>query len=149
MQEEMNKANSSLIYESNLYIENHTQNFNHEELPLKTAFNITINALQHVFKISLYFIDLDEMFNLNNQLRMKSQPTDVISVPEEHCIGEIFICPEYINNSNNLNHRATHLFIHGMLHIAGYIHDSNEEFESMSKLEIKILKQLNIGNPYV
>ena len=43
----------------------------------------------------------------------------------------------------------THLIIHCFLHVNGYDHKKNSDFEKMKKLEQKILMKLGIENPYV
>jgi probable rRNA maturation factor len=40
------------------------------------------------------------------------------------------------------------MVIHGCLHLLGYDHIESDEAEQMEELEINILHQLNIANPY-
>jgi probable rRNA maturation factor len=40
------------------------------------------------------------------------------------------------------------LLLHGILHIIGYDHEEEEMAKIMENLEIKILKEFNINNPY-
>ena len=56
--------------------------------------------------------------------------------------------PEYIIESGYSSERIIHLFIHSLLHILGYTHDSDDDFNEMSQVEINILNQMNIENPY-
>lgn len=88
------------------------------------------------------------MFNMNNQLRQKAKPTDVISLPLDESTGEIFLCPDYIQASGYPQERITHLFVHSLLHIAGFTHDGDDDFAEMSQYEVKILAELDIENPY-
>ena len=46
-----------------------------------------------------------------------------------------------------LNHMS-HLLIHGILHLKGYSHENKSEERIMQTEEIRILKILNINNPY-
>ena len=41
-----------------------------------------------------------------------------------------------------------HLTTHGILHLLGYDHQTEEEANDMETLEIRILEQLGIQNPY-
>ena len=43
---------------------------------------------------------------------------------------------------------ASHLVVHGVLHLAGYDHETDRDAEVMEPLEVKILKKLGIGDPY-
>lgn len=92
---------------------------------------------------------MDTIFQLNNQLRYKAKPTDVISLPDEPYKGSIFICPEYIKEQGHTTSRIIHLFVHSILHIAGYDHDTDSAFNKMSQIESKILTQLKHEDPYV
>ena len=41
-----------------------------------------------------------------------------------------------------------HLLVHGCLHLLGFDHEKTNEAEEMERIEINILKKLNIDNPY-
>jgi probable rRNA maturation factor len=43
---------------------------------------------------------------------------------------------------------ATHLVVHGVLHLAGYDHERPKDAKVMEPLEVKILKRLGIADPY-
>ena len=68
-------------------------------------------------------------------------------------LGDIIIAPEIIikeaqeQQKEILNHWC-HITIHGFLHLLGYDHIEENEAEEMEGLEIKILKELKIENPY-
>jgi len=72
---------------------------------------------------------------------------------EEIPLGDILICPEIILKEAQEQHKLfqdhlAHMIIHGTLHLLGYDHEENSEAEIMENLEIKILKELNLPNPY-
>ena len=49
----------------------------------------------------------------------------------------------------SLEDHATHLLIHGLLHLAGHDHvDSDAQAEAMEALEIAALAKLGIADPY-
>jgi probable rRNA maturation factor len=48
-----------------------------------------------------------------------------------------------------LEHHAAHLIIHGLLHLAGYDHETSaEDAAAMEALEIKALALMGIADPY-
>lgn len=120
-------------------------------------------------KISLLFTDDDEIALLNSRFRGKLAPTNVLSFPDKqlNCkellsiswpyniyLGDIaFSITALLNEAKDLNitpitHFA-HLFIHSVLHLLGFDHESDEESKYMELYEIKTLEQLNIPNPYL
>ena len=47
-----------------------------------------------------------------------------------------------------LTDHATHLVIHGMLHLLGYDHVDDDDAEQMEALEVKALASMGLHNPY-
>ena len=43
---------------------------------------------------------------------------------------------------------ATHLTLHGLLHLLGYDHETDAEREEMERVEVAILAGLGIDDPY-
>ena len=99
---------------------------------------------------------------LNKQFRNINKPTNVLSFPslnnstsnfKEVFLGDIIFSIETIlseakiNNISIIDH-LIHLFIHGLLHLLGYDHKTEDEARDMENLEITILEQLSIPNPY-
>ena len=54
-----------------------------------------------------------------------------------------------LKNKINFYDHFSHLLIHSMLHINNYKHKTLKQFEKMKKEEIKILKAVGIGDPYI
>lgn len=116
-------------------------------------------------EVTLRFVDEVESQQLNNAYRGINQPTNVLSFPFENPIdlppeaklnllGDLVIClPKVLQEALEqqkpvLNHWA-HLVIHGMLHLQGYDHETEQEAEAMESLEIALLAKLKINNPYI
>lgn len=101
-----------------------------------------------------------EIQRLNKDFREKDKPTNVLSFPDgdidEHGrihIGDIAMSYETMEAEAKseqipLEHHITHLTIHGLLHLYGYDHIEEEEAEEMESLEIEILEDMGIKNPY-
>lgn len=103
-------------------------------------------------KISLAFVDKEEIKNLNKKFRHKNKPTDVLSflINEKQYLGEIIICPEVVKENakkykTTVKQEMMKVFIHGILHLLGYEHErTNKEAEIMEKKQEKyFLKVFN------
>lgn len=113
-------------------------------------------------------LDNDEnVHELNKQYRNIDKPTNVLSFANidnddflQECetfddidLGDIIIAFETMQKeaeikSIPLRWHFSHLFIHGILHLLGFDHQNDDDANYMESLEIKILKELNIPNPY-
>jgi len=47
-----------------------------------------------------------------------------------------------------LEQHATHLMVHGTLHLLGYDHHKDSEAADMEAREVRALERLGIANPY-
>lgn len=117
---------------------------------------------KYLFEICLYLTNDSEIQKLNLQYREKNSPTNVLSFEgdldcsetETTLLGSIVISYDYSFKEakelgKSFKDHVTHLFVHGMLHLMGYDHIEDEDFEEMKEKEIFFLKQLNIKNPYL
>ncbi|HKD22304.1 MAG TPA: rRNA maturation RNase YbeY, partial [Rhizomicrobium sp.] len=50
--------------------------------------------------------------------------------------------------TKTIHDHAVHLAVHGVLHLLGYDHESAREAQVMEPLEIAILAELGIADPY-
>ena len=102
--------------------------------------------------IELIIVNNSEMAAINAQTRNNSAPTDVLSFPLEETphsmiLGTIVISIDYITKlSTELNHtledEATLLFLHGLLHLLGYDHETDDG--QMREKEADIIKHFNL-----
>jgi probable rRNA maturation factor len=51
--------------------------------------------------------------------------------------------------AKTLRTHAAHLIIHGVLHALGFDHENEADALKMEALEIKLLSEINIANPYL
>ena len=109
--------------------------------------------------ISLSFSGDEKITKLNNSYRKINSATNILSFPagsnsnNELFLGDIIfsietICKEAKRDRKSIKNHLIHLFIHGVLHLLGYDHETEEEAKKMENLEIQILKTLHIDNPY-
>ena len=91
---------------------------------------------------------------LNRDFRGKNKPTNVLSFPgNDDYAGDIAIAhgvtkAEAKAAGKKFSDHATHLVVHGVLHLAGYDHERPKDAKVMEPLEVKILKRLGIADPY-
>ena len=109
---------------------------------------------------SIHFITDEEMRNLNNSFRGKDEPTDILSFAindgdefpsmegEEREIGDIFISVESMRRnaesfSVSAGEELRRLLVHGLLHLRGMDHSSNDfSSEPMLIEQERIMKAL-------
>ena len=117
---------------------------------------------------SLLFTSDEEVHALNKEWRGKDKPTNVLSFPmlergdlldlapdgPPEMLGDLALAHgtcarEASEKGISLEDHATHLLIHGLLHLAGHDHvDSDAQAEAMEALEIAALAKLGIADPY-
>lgn len=94
---------------------------------------------------------------LNRDFRGKNRPTNVLSFPASPTggayLGDIALAygvtsAEARAGDKRLAAHAMHLTVHGVLHLLGFGHETKRAAHIMEPLEVKILAELGIGNPY-
>lgn len=126
------------------------------------------------FEIGLLACDDDKIAELNTQFRDKPKPTNVLSWPSEErgadadgakpepviqmmqgdtFLGDVAIsfdtCRREAEESDKtLKSHATHLLVHGTLHLLGYDHERDGDAALMEGLETQILANMGIADPY-
>lgn len=117
-------------------------------------------------EVALILKDKHGIQALNHEYRQKDKATNVLSFPFEypeglsfeqigsHNLGDLIICPQVVIDEAQAQNKSyqdhfLHMCVHGTLHLLGYDHIEDKQAEIMETLEINILKQLNIHNPYL
>jgi probable rRNA maturation factor len=133
-------------------------------IPTLTQFKRWINLVlrQQNVKgdISIRIVNKAESAKLNQHYRQKNGATNILSFPLEpiadvpmKLLGDLVICAPIISqeakqqNKSTLAHWA-HITMHGTLHLLGYDHIKDNEADIMENLEITLLRQIDINNPY-
>ncbi|HEX2859319.1 MAG TPA: rRNA maturation RNase YbeY [Alphaproteobacteria bacterium] len=113
--------------------------------------------------IGVRLVAADEMQRLNQTFRKKDYVANVLSFPAEgdtwdeddkmHYLGDVAICPDKVveeaeNQGKTVADHLRHLALHGVLHILGYDHENAEDAAVMEALEIRILADWGIEDPY-
>jgi len=121
-------------------------------------------------EVSVRLTSDDEVRQLNHQYRQKDKPTNVLSFPMvqpdlldtvsqnsddgELLLGDIVLAygvclREAGEKGVTVEEHATHLLVHGTLHLLGYDHMADEEAEGMEEIERQALASLGIADPYL
>jgi probable rRNA maturation factor len=118
-------------------------------------------------EISVTLSGDEQVRALNSQWRGKDKPTNVLSFPmaderdlakanvsgAELLLGDIIIArgvceAEAAEKGLRLEDHATHLLVHGTLHLLGYDHQDERDASDMEAREVRALERLGIANPY-
>lgn len=129
---------------------------------IKWAKQALQQAVKEAAEVTIRIVDVDEMTMLNTTYRHKRGPTNVLSFPfaapkEINFVvlplGDIVICADIVNREAIEQHKTNdmhwaHMIIHGVFHLLGYDHETEEDAEKMESLEIKTMHALGFANPY-
>ncbi len=113
-------------------------------------------------ELSMLFTGDAQIRKLNVAWRGKDTPTNVLSFPASPMVagdapgpvlGDIVLAYETVvreagAEGKPFEDHLAHLVIHGLLHLIGYDHESDDQAEVMEALERKILHDLAIADPY-
>ena len=122
------------------------------------------NSVNQIFKIikfssnneisiSFLLTSSSEIKLLNQRYRNKNKPTNVLSFPmnekieNKNYLGDIVIaCEKIIDESYEQNIKKykylSKMTIHGVLHLLGYKHDTDRQFNKMNSIEKNILEEM-------
>ena len=117
--------------------------------------------------VSLLLCNDVDMHSMNFLHRSFDKSTNVLSFPVgddlyldndmsemDGCIGDIAIAGETVMREAAeagiaVGDHLLHLFTHGVLHLLGYDHIDDQMADEMEALEIVLLGQMKIANPYL
>jgi probable rRNA maturation factor len=122
---------------------------------------------QRPVEISVLLTGDDQVRELNAEYRGKRKPTNVLSFPmvdvddllkanvagPELLLGDIIVArgvceAEAADKGVSVEQHATHLIVHGTLHLLGYDHQDDADAAEMEAREVRALSRLGIANPY-
>ncbi|CAO3417227.1 rRNA maturation RNase YbeY [Azospirillum endophyticum] len=116
-------------------------------------------------ELSVVLADDALVHRLNREYRGKDKPTNVLSFalteaeePEAQegvpvMLGDVILAFETVareasEQGKSFKDHMTHLVMHGVLHLLGYDHETDDEAEEMEALETRLLATLGIADPY-
>jgi probable rRNA maturation factor len=126
-----------------------------------------LSETERPVELSVRLTSDDEVRALNDQWRGKDKPTNVLSFPlagpkalmqamvagPELLLGDIVLArgvcvAEAADKGISVDDHATHLLVHGTLHLLGYDHLDDATAEDMEAREVRALSRLGIADPY-
>tara|TARA_B110000196_G_scaffold145753_1_gene126191 strand:+ start:406 stop:867 length:462 start_codon:yes stop_codon:yes gene_type:complete len=111
-------------------------------------------------EIVIRIVDENESRELNKIWCKKNYATNVLSFPiskpikqAPKLLGDVVVCANLVvteakEQNKNIDEHYAHLIVHGILHLQGYDHQSQDEANIMENKEINILNNLGYNNPY-
>ena len=99
-------------------------------------------------EISVTFVDMEEIHQLNRDYREVDSPNDL---PEEGeiALGDVVICKDKAEEQaqefgHSFEREIIYLFVHSVLHLLGYDHMDEDEKKIMRRQEEAVMEQLGI-----
>jgi len=114
-------------------------------------------------EVSVRVVNAAEMQRLNSEFRDQDKPTNVLSFPAgelhglpddtESPLGDIVVCAtvvasEALQQGKPIGAHWAHLVVHGTLHLLGFDHNSDSDAAEMEGMEIRIMTEHGVANPY-
>ena len=128
----------------------------------RTEYEFNINKLNDIYNlltnkdIELILTTDEEIKEINKQFRNKSKPTDVLSFPLVDMpgmpLGSIIISIDTAKKGakefgHSIDDEIKLLFLHGLLHLLGYDHETDNG--EMRAKEEEIIKKVNLPNSLI
>ncbi|WP_299445794.1 rRNA maturation RNase YbeY [uncultured Phascolarctobacterium sp.] len=129
-----------------------------------------LHNLEEDAEVDVTIVDDEEIHTLNRDYRGMDKPTDVLSFaldedveeseepeliggPEEHLYGDIIISAETAlrqaeEYGHSLEREMTYLAVHGMFHLLGYDHMTEEDKAVMRQHEEAALRAIGLSEEY-
>tara|TARA_A100001015_G_scaffold303498_1_gene393247 strand:- start:418 stop:879 length:462 start_codon:yes stop_codon:yes gene_type:complete len=119
------------------------------------AFPKKYKFLNKKISLSLLLSNNENIKKLNKEFRKKNKSTDILSFPfnkeqkilKQTYIGDIIISYNFINKPKSqrieiFREKLIKTFIHGFLHLLGFDHLKNKDYEKMIKEEERIYQSI-------
>jgi len=128
-------------------------------LAAEAAFAAAPPSDAEAYELTVVLSDDKEVRDLNRTWRGKDTPTNVLSFPAgeqpgaPRQLGELVLAFETVAREADaqglaLSEHISHLVVHGVLHLLGFDHASEDDAEKMESTERQVLASLGIADPY-
>lgn len=135
-------------------------NFRHKKLFEEIAEEtLKILKINKPSEANVIIVSNEQIREISKQYKKKDKATDVLSFPADwkelskligyNMLGDIFISHEKIKSQaleygHSEKREWSYLFVHGLLHLCGYDHMTEEDENEMNKLANKVMTKLGI-----
>ena len=142
----------------NLLITNNTkENINMDTKLSKVVKTVLeTEGLSFAYEVSITFVDINEIHQLNKEYRNVDRPTDVLSFPIDEdfiidgvdtMLGDIVISMDIAKEQakeygHSLDREIMYLTCHSMLHLLGYDHMKEDDKTQMRAREKEVMSKL-------
>lgn len=148
----------------NLLIDYRIEPGSWEDIDCGAISNSCANALRAAFPDANWPVNVlyskDAMLaELNQKFRKRHGPTNVLSFPAADAefggnyLGDVILAYETCKReaqeaAKTMTDHATHLLLHGVLHLLGFNHEQEEDAIRMEEMETKLLMSIGVADPY-
>lgn len=128
-----------------------------------------LHGLTEQTEVDITIVDDEEIHRLNREYRDVDRPTDVLSfaldeggedepelldAPEEYLLGDIIISAETAQRQgeefgHGLTREVVYLAVHGLLHLLGYDHMTEEDKVVMRAKEEEALREIELSEEFL
>jgi len=128
---------------------------------IRTWARAALSGRRDEAELTVRIVDAGEIQQLNRDYRHQDKPTNVLSFPFEATgrvelplLGDVVICAAVVTREaqeqgKDVQAHWAHMVVHGVLHLLGYDHMDAQQADEMEALEIEILQQFGISDPYL
>ena len=136
-----------------VYVDVHDKRWDKYKIDFKKIVSAAVSGVRKGAEVSIILVDDDEIRQINKVYRDIDKATNVLSfeLGDDMLLGDIYISLDTVirqakDAGISVADHVAHMVVHGVLHLQGYDHISDDEANVMELKEIQILKKLGIKN---
>lgn len=138
-----------------VFVDVHDKRWNKVNVDFEKIAGFVAGAKYKNAEVSIILTDDSEIHQINKQYRNVDRPTNVLSfeLGDDVLLGDIYISYDTVKKEAreqeiSFHDHVAHMVVHGVLHLMGYDHITDDEAQIMEFKEIKVLQKMGINNPY-
>lgn len=138
-----------------VYVDVHDKRWDKYKIDFEKIANMVVGTKYKNAEVSIVLVDDAEIHEINKTYRNVDRPTNVLSfeLGDDVLLGDIYISYDTVmreakDGKISFHDHVAHMVVHGMFHLLGFDHMTDEEAILMEMKEIKVLKKMGIKNPY-